>query len=76
MNLLPYTAGRVFNAPLMIARTKLDTILNVIAPRMQGEAIPVAPPQAGAPPDSRHCGAVATGEVRWAPACAGATRIY
>ncbi len=46
MNLLPYTAGRVFNAPLMITCTKLDTILNVIAPRMQGEAIPIAPPQA------------------------------
>lgn len=45
MNLLPYTTGRVFNAPLMIARAKLDTILNVVAPRMQGEALPVALPQ-------------------------------
>ncbi len=34
MNLLPYTAGRVFNTPLMISRSKLETIMNVIAPRM------------------------------------------
>lgn len=44
MNLLPYTAGRVFNTPLMISRPKLDTIMNVIAPRMQGEALPFALP--------------------------------
>lgn len=46
MNLLPYTAGRVFNTPLMISRPKLDTIMNVIAPRMQGEPLPFAfPPE-------------------------------
>lgn len=45
MNLLPHTAGRVFNAPLMIARAKLDAILNVVTPRMQGETLPVAIPQ-------------------------------
>lgn len=44
MSLLPYTAGRVFNAPLMISRPKLDTIMNVIAPRMQGEALPFSLP--------------------------------
>lgn len=44
MNLLPYTAGRVFNTPLMISRPKLDTIMNVIAPRMQGEPLPFALP--------------------------------
>lgn len=45
MSLLPYTAGRVFNAPLMITHSKLDTILNVLAPRMQGELLPIALPQ-------------------------------
>lgn len=44
MNLLPYTTGRVFNTPLMISRPKLDTIMNVIAPRMQGEPLPFALP--------------------------------
>lgn len=44
MNLLPYTAGRVFNTPLMISRAKLDTIMNVVAPRMQGEPLPFALP--------------------------------
>lgn len=44
MSLLPYTAGRVFNTPLMISRAKLDTIMNVIAPRMQGEPLPFALP--------------------------------
>ena len=44
MNLLPYTAGRVFNTPLMISRSKLDTVMNVIVPRMQGDALPFALP--------------------------------
>lgn len=42
MRLLPHTAGRVFNTPLMISRAKLDTILNVVVPRMEGESLPAA----------------------------------
>ncbi len=42
MNLLPYTAGRVFNTPLMVSRAKLDTILNIVVPRMDGEKLPIA----------------------------------
>jgi len=49
MNLLPYTAGRVFNTPLMISRAKLDTILNIVVPRMDGENLPIA-----APPDKHE----------------------
>jgi signal peptide peptidase SppA len=37
MTLLPHIAGRVFNTPLLISRAKLDTILGVIIPRLQGE---------------------------------------
>lgn len=40
MNLLPHIAGRVFSTPLMITRSKLDVILGVLAPRLQGEALP------------------------------------
>lgn len=40
MTLLPHIAGRVFDAPLLIARAKLDTILGVLAPRLRGEALP------------------------------------
>lgn len=49
MNLLPHTAGRVFNTPLMISRAKLDTILNVVVPRMEGDSLPAA-----ALPESRE----------------------
>jgi signal peptide peptidase SppA len=42
MRLLPHTAGRVFNTPLMVSRAKLDTILNVVVPRMEGESLPAA----------------------------------
>ena len=40
MTLLPHIAGRVFDAPLLVARAKLDTILGVLAPRLRGEALP------------------------------------
>ena len=40
MTLLPHIAGRVFDAPLLIARAKLDTILGVLMPRLQGNALP------------------------------------
>lgn len=40
MTLLPHIAGRVFNTPLLISRAKLDTILGVLIPRLQGESIP------------------------------------
>lgn len=51
MNLLPYTAGRVFNTPLMVSRAKLDTILNIVVPRMEGEKLPIA-----APPETHEYG--------------------
>ncbi|MGE3478861.1 MAG: S49 family peptidase [Dongiaceae bacterium] len=40
MTLLPHIAGRVFDAPLLIARAKLDTILGVLSPRLRGENLP------------------------------------
>jgi capsid assembly protease len=40
MTILPHIAGRVFDAPLLIARAKLDTILGVIGPRLRGESLP------------------------------------
>jgi hypothetical protein len=40
MTLLPHIAGRVFDAPLLIARAKLDTILGVLGPRLRGESLP------------------------------------
>jgi signal peptide peptidase SppA len=40
MNLLPHIAARMFDAPLLIARAKLDTILTVLAPRLRGENVP------------------------------------
>ena len=46
MNLLPHIAGRVFATPLMISRAKLDVIVGIIAPRLQGEALPPAAPAA------------------------------
>ncbi len=48
MTILPHIAGRVFDAPLLIARAKLDTILGVLMPRLQGNALPF-----GASPDTR-----------------------
>ncbi|MFH1158593.1 MAG: S49 family peptidase [Pseudomonadota bacterium] len=39
MTLLPHIAGRVFNTPLLISRAKLDTILGVLIPRLQGEPL-------------------------------------
>ncbi|MDD3183343.1 MAG: S49 family peptidase [Alphaproteobacteria bacterium] len=46
MNLLPHIAGRVFATPLMISRAKLDVIVSIIAPRLQGESLPPAAPSA------------------------------
>ncbi|NCC03440.1 MAG: S49 family peptidase [Proteobacteria bacterium] len=46
MNLLPHIAGRVFATPLMISRAKLDVIVGIIAPRLQGESLPPAAPTA------------------------------
>lgn len=46
MNLLPHIAGRVFATPLMISRAKLDVIVGIIAPRLQGESLPPAAPAA------------------------------
>ena len=40
MTILPHIAGRVFDAPLLIARAKLDTILGVLTPRLRGEGLP------------------------------------
>jgi signal peptide peptidase SppA len=36
MNLLPQIAGRIFSAPLMVSHAKLEVILGVLTPRMQG----------------------------------------
>ncbi len=33
---LPHVASRLFGAPLMIARAKLDVVLTVLAPRLTG----------------------------------------
>lgn len=46
MNLLPHIAGRVFATPLMISRAKLDVIVGIIAPRLQGKSLPPAAPAA------------------------------
>lgn len=46
MNLLPHIAGRVFATPLMISRAKLDVIVGIVAPRLQGESLPPAAPAA------------------------------
>lgn len=40
MTILPHIAGRIFDAPLLIARAKLDTILGVLTPRLRGESLP------------------------------------
>lgn len=36
MNFLPHITGRVFDTPLLIARAKLDTIMGVLMPRIDG----------------------------------------
>lgn len=36
---LPHVATRVFGTPLMVARTKLEVILSVLAPRLAGKGI-------------------------------------
>ena len=45
---LPHLGGLVFGTPLMIARPKLDTILNVLSFRLQGDAT-----DPGVPADDR-----------------------
>ena len=37
---LPHLAGRVFGAPLMMARAKLDIVLDVLRPRLFGSDLP------------------------------------
>jgi len=44
MTFLPHLAGRVFDTPVLIARAKLDVILGVLVPRLNGEALPFARP--------------------------------
>ena len=39
--ILPHIAGRIFAAPLMISHAKLEVILGVLTPRLQGEALPL-----------------------------------
>lgn len=39
MTWLPHIAQRVFSTPLMISRAKLDVLLSVLGPRLQGEAL-------------------------------------
>lgn len=43
---LPHLAGRVFGAPLMMARTKLDIVLDVLRPRLFGGDLAGAGPAA------------------------------
>ena len=35
----PHLAGRLFNTPLLVARSKLDTLLAVLKPKLEGEPI-------------------------------------
>lgn len=46
MTFLPHLAGRVFDTPVLIARAKLDVILGVLVPRLNGEALSFAQPAA------------------------------
>ena len=39
MTLLPHITGRVFDTPLLISRVKLDAVLGVVIPRIQGEPL-------------------------------------
>lgn len=41
MNYLPRIASRVFDTPLLMSRTKMETILGVLIPRFQGGSLPV-----------------------------------
>jgi capsid assembly protease len=50
---LPHVATRVFGAPLMIARSKLEVILGALGPRLGGGAIePIGPSRDPMPPTS------------------------
>lgn len=44
MTLLPHIAGRVFGTPLLISRAKLDTILGLLVPRLEGNPMPFGKP--------------------------------
>jgi signal peptide peptidase SppA len=44
MSLLPHIAGRVFGTPLLISRAKLDTILGLLMPRLDGNPMPFGKP--------------------------------
>lgn len=44
MSLLPHIAGRVFGTPLLISRAKLDTILGLLVPRLEGNPMPFGKP--------------------------------
>ncbi|MER2520954.1 MAG: S49 family peptidase [Bdellovibrionales bacterium] len=48
MILRPHIAARLFGAPLMLAKPKLDVLLTVLGPRLVGLDMPVLP---GEPPD-------------------------
>lgn len=48
MILRPHVAARLFGAPLMLAKPKLDVLLTVLGPRLVGLDMPVLP---GEPPD-------------------------
>jgi signal peptide peptidase SppA len=47
---LPHIAARVFGAPLMVARAKLEVILGVLGPRFAGGVIKATVPASDAPP--------------------------
>lgn len=42
---LPHIAARLFATPLLVAKPKLDVILNVIGPRLGGSPMDDLPPQ-------------------------------
>ena len=42
---LPHLASRVFGAPLMIARARLEVILGVLGPRLAGGTLEVVDPE-------------------------------
>jgi signal peptide peptidase SppA len=42
MTNLPHIAARVFDTPLLMNRAKLDTILGILMPRLQGAGLPAA----------------------------------
>jgi signal peptide peptidase SppA len=47
---LPHIAARVFGAPLMIGRAKLEVILGVLGPRLAGAVVEAAPSTSDPPP--------------------------